>query len=177
MKPRRTKTGAFLIEISGEDNSQKADKLALRLQELFQDDGKVIVSRPNKTSELRITNLDDSTTPEEVVAALSQASDCSPSEVTTGDIKRARNGLGAIWIKCPVVSANRLADLKKVRIGWTSARVELLPDRGLQCYRCLQFGHARRECKNSTDRSGLCYRCGGMGHKAKVLIISQMRCV
>lgn len=43
----------------------------------------------------------------------------------------------------------------------------LLDLRPLQCFRCLESGHARDQCKNDIDRSKRCYRCGKEGHKAQ----------
>lgn len=37
----------------------------------------------------------------------------------------------------------------------------------LQCFRCLEGGHVRDQCKSETDRSRRCYRCGKEGHKAQ----------
>ncbi|XP_052755164.1 uncharacterized protein LOC128201631 [Galleria mellonella] len=54
----------------------------------------------------------------------------------------------------------------RVRIGWVSAKAELLRQRPLRCFRCLEEGHVRASCSHEQDRSGLCYRCGNEGHKA-----------
>lgn len=43
----------------------------------------------------------------------------------------------------------------------------MLPERGTQCFRCLEKGHIRAECKSNVDRSDSCYRCGNSGHIAR----------
>ncbi|XP_059056184.1 uncharacterized protein LOC131850044, partial [Achroia grisella] len=48
----------------------------------------------------------------------------------------------------------------RIRIGWVSAAVELLRQKPLRCFRCLESGHVLARCSHEEDRSGLCYRCG-----------------
>ncbi|XP_018373630.1 PREDICTED: cellular nucleic acid-binding protein homolog [Trachymyrmex cornetzi] len=65
---------------------------------------------------------------------------------------------------------------RRIRIGWTMARVDLLPARPTQCYRCLENGHVRSQCRNEHDRGAACYRCGQGGHIAKDCL-EQVHCV
>lgn len=44
--------------------------------------------------------------------------------------------------------------------------MEVLPPRQLQCFRCLEPGHAGANCRNPVDRSMCCFRCGQPGHKS-----------
>lgn len=44
-----------------------------------------------------------------------------------GPIKVAPNGLGAAWVRCIVAAAKRAVDAGRIRVGWVSARVDLLP--------------------------------------------------
>ncbi|XP_029159164.1 serine/arginine-rich splicing factor RS2Z33-like [Nylanderia fulva] len=71
------------------------------------------------------------------------------------------------WVRCPIKAANIVAKKAKIQVGWAQARVEILEDRPLQCYKCLEGGHVRARCPNKADRSGKCYRCGQEGHEAK----------
>lgn len=57
--------------------------------------------------------------------------------------------------------------LKKIRIGWTMARVELLAARPVQCFKCWRFGHTSHNCASQHDLNGLCFRCGVTGHAAR----------
>ncbi|XP_018375572.1 PREDICTED: uncharacterized protein LOC108769209 [Trachymyrmex cornetzi] len=140
LRPRRAKTGAFLLEISGPDSAVKADALAMKLQETFAENGEIKISRPVKTTEIRIDNLDDSISSMEVLQTIVTATECNHADVKMGPINKAR---------------------------WTTAKVTLLPDRGLQCFKCLRFGHIKAECRSTTDRSIACYRCGEEGHQAR----------
>ncbi|XP_011251321.1 uncharacterized protein LOC105248288 [Camponotus floridanus] len=121
----------------------------------------VRVGRPERTADLRLHNLDDAATTEEVATNLARVT----ANFRVGPLRRASNGLNAVWVRCPLRLAQTLAkEGTVVRIGWTRVRVEVLEPRPTQCYRCLEMGHVRVQCK--VDRSALCYRCGGPGHIA-----------
>ncbi|XP_018363204.1 PREDICTED: uncharacterized protein LOC108761274 [Trachymyrmex cornetzi] len=103
----------------------------------------------------------------DVLQTIVIATGCNHADIKLEPISKTRNGLGSTWVKCPVVAANKLIDNKKIRIGWTTAKITSLPDRGLQCFKCLQFGHVRAECRSTADRNTTCYRCGEEGHQAR----------
>lgn len=166
LKPKRTATGSVMYEVIGEDSCKKVESLAAALKEVMEPKG-IRVTIPVKKAELRITGIDDSTTPEEVAAAIAENGDCNISEVKVGKIGRSpRNGLGAVWIQCPARAACKIESTGPLNIGWTRVRVEVLGSRPMQCYRCMGAGHTRATCQAEVDRSGLCYRCGQPGHKA-----------
>lgn len=70
-------------------------------------------------------------------------------------------------MRCPVTAANKIMEKGKIQVGWVNARVTLLDPRPLQCFKCLEGGHVRDQCKSTVDRSSRCYRCGREGHKAQ----------
>ncbi|XP_011859480.1 PREDICTED: serine/arginine-rich splicing factor RS2Z32-like [Vollenhovia emeryi] len=72
-----------------------------------------------------------------------------------------------VWVQCPLAVAKKVAEKRRIRVGWASARVELLDARPLVRFRCLERGHVRQQCRNPVDRSNTCYRCGREGHKAQ----------
>ncbi|XP_052758881.1 uncharacterized protein LOC128202465 [Galleria mellonella] len=160
-------TGSRILEVPGADSGDKADLLANKLAEILPE-GAVKISRPIKSAELRIRNLDDSATPAEVIAAVAREGGCDEALIKTGEIRRAPSGVGSIWVRCPVSAAKALSKAGRVKVGWVMARVQTLEPRPMRCYRCLLSGHVAQWCTASVDTSGgvLCFRCGKAGHKS-----------
>ncbi|EFN61739.1 hypothetical protein EAG_08063, partial [Camponotus floridanus] len=159
--------GNLLIEIPGAEGKEKARILAEKLREKLGDE-EVAMTRPTAMGEIRINGLHESVTVEEVRQLITETGGCNNDEVKISPIRRMYNGMGSVWIRCPLVSANALAQTGKIKIGWTIARIELLAKRPLQCFKCWEFGHARFSCRSPIDRSGHCYNCGIPGHTAKM---------
>jgi len=156
------------LEIPGAEGAKKADALAHKLREALADRQGVVVTRPQKTAEIRVRDLEDSVSAAEVAAALAEKGGCHPKEIAVGPIRRwAVNGLGTAWVRCPLTTANILAREGAVRIGWTRSRVEVLPERALRCFKCWDMGHVRATCPSEADRTASCYRCGMRGHQAR----------
>ncbi|XP_011858938.1 PREDICTED: uncharacterized protein LOC105556455 [Vollenhovia emeryi] len=166
LRPRRGLTGALILEIPGENAQEKADTLVQKIREVVGDAEGVRVARPVKTAELRIKNLDESITQDEIRDAVARAGQCSSQDIKLGPIRVAANGLGTVWAQCPLVAAKRVAEPGRIRVGWVAARVELLEARPLVCFRCLERGHVRAQCKSKEDRTNVCYRCGEEGHES-----------
>ncbi|XP_059048825.1 myosin-11-like [Achroia grisella] len=158
-------TGCRILEVPGADTGDKANSLAARLAEIVPG-GSVRVTRPEKSAELRISDLDDSATAEDVVAAVVRQGGCAELSVKAGEVRRTPSGVGTIWVRCPVAAAKALTEAGRVKVGWTMARVQSLDPRPMRCYRCLLTGHVGRRCTAGEDCSDKCYRCGQGGHKA-----------
>lgn len=116
--------------------------------------------------ELRIVRLDCLASPEEIRDIIAENGKCLVKDVKVGDIREMRNTLGMAWVQCPLATAIAVASKRKLRIGWTMARVELLESRPVQCFRCWGYGHVRFACTSPEDRSKSCFRCGEEGHIA-----------
>ncbi|XP_067216670.1 uncharacterized protein [Linepithema humile] len=140
-KVRPTASGGVIIEIPGADRTQKADTLAGKLCEAF---------RERKEGEETVDAA-------EVQGAVAEKGGCTVEEMRVGQIQRMTNGLGLIWVQCPLVAAVRMNGLKKFRLGWSTVKVELLRTRPVQCFKCWQFGHMRG--KESGHRLGS-EKCG-----------------
>jgi len=167
LRPRRARTGALLLEVPGVNGAAKADALAREMQEALKDREGVKISRPTRTAEIRIKDIEDSISAVEIANEVADSGECQVAEVRVGPIRSGTNRLGTAWVRCPLVAANRLMRKGHLKLGWTRARLELLQERPTTCYRCLQTGHVRAVCPNEVDRSNLCYRCGTAGHQAK----------
>jgi len=167
MKPRRARTGALLLEIPGAEGPQLADALADRLRTVLAEKQGVTVTRPQKTAEIRVRDLEDSISADEIAAVLAERGGCHPEEIRVGPIQMTPNGMGSAWMKCPVTAANTVVRGGPLTIGWTRVKVEMLPERPLRCYKCWGKGHVRATCTSEEDRTGACYRCGQNGHAAR----------
>ena len=162
MRFRVASTGARLLEIPGLNSGVKADALAQKLRGVL-DENEVQVSRPTKCAELRVSGLDDSVTSEEVAAAVSRVGGCDVGAIKVGEVRRDRAGLGTAWVRCPVAAAKKVSG-GRLLVGFVSAKVTLLQQRVLRCFRCHETGHVAAKC-SGVDRSAHCFRCGRPGHK------------
>ncbi|KMQ82830.1 hypothetical protein RF55_21733, partial [Lasius niger] len=161
---RRAMTGGLLLQIHGKDNQSKAEQLTDKLQSLFASNKNIKVYKPQQMAELRIMGIDDAITCEDIVQTIVKISGCRVSEVRIGPIRIAGRGMGTVWVRCPLTAANKLAEMGKIKVGWFSARVEMLPGRRLHCFRCLRPGHAKGQC-TAEDFSNRCYNWSDIGHK------------
>jgi len=165
LRPRRARTVALLLEIPG--SNRLADTLVAKIREALADKPGVVNTRPVKTAEVRVRDIEDSISAEEIAAGVASTGECEPTEVRLGPIRRAPNSLGTVWVKCPLTAAKNISKSGSIKIGWTRARVEALPERPMQCFKCMQKGHVRAVCPNTEDHSDKCYRCGVAGHRAR----------
>jgi len=115
-----------------------------------------------------VKDIEDSISAVDIAGTIVEQGECQVGEIRVGPIRPGTNGLGTAWVRCPLVTANRLAKRGRLTLGWTRVRLELLSDRPTTCFRCLQAGHVRAVCPGgNADRADLCYRCGVAGHQAR----------
>lgn len=176
MKCRKAITGATVFEIAGKDREKKAKMLEDKLRETFTRREDIKVYRPVKTTEVKITNMEESTANGEIVEAIIRVGGCKFTDIKIGGMKTNGNGFATAWIRCPTVTANKMMEEGGIRIGWVKAKVALLRARPLQCYRCMQFGHVRQYCRGQEDNTDRCYRCGEKGHRAAKCGARRPRC-
>lgn len=150
--------GGIIIEVSGADGAVSADKLADRLRAVIGQEAHV--ARPYAKGEFLLVGLDESASQEEIIAAVSKVGKCPVHTIRTGPIRPMRNGLGTIWVQCPLAAVNGLTEDGRLLVGWSSVRVVPLKSRPIQCFRCWRLGHARAACTSSVDRGRSCFRCG-----------------
>ncbi|XP_011858653.1 PREDICTED: uncharacterized protein LOC105556182 [Vollenhovia emeryi] len=133
VKPRRSMIGALVFEIPGEGAKDKAVALSDKMKSVLVNREGVKVTRPQKMAELRIKDLDDSISEEEVRGVVAREAECDPTDVRVGKIRVAPNGLGTAWVQCPLTEAKKVSAKRRIRIGWVIARVEILEARPLVC--------------------------------------------
>ncbi|XP_039764545.1 uncharacterized protein LOC120637025 [Pararge aegeria] len=173
IKIRRAATGARLLELPKEKTPEQVELLVNRLRAALT--GMATVVRPTKTASVRLMDLDDTVTGEKVIAAIARVGNCPVSCIKVGEIQSGPRGMGATTVHCPVEVVKVMSDAGKLLVGWSSARVQVLDQRPLRCYKCLCIGHTRPLCPSLVDRSNLCFQCGGIGHKSSKCS-SPMRC-
>ncbi|XP_011858703.1 PREDICTED: serine/arginine repetitive matrix protein 1-like [Vollenhovia emeryi] len=135
-------TGAKIIEVSGEGHAEKADILAGHITRVFLGEGGTRVDRPRRMAEVRLRDMQ------------------------CGALQPAAGGKHSLWMRLPLTAARGMSLKGRIRVGWGTARVDLLEARPIRCHRCLERGHVRPTC-SSEDRSGRCYRCGETGHTSR----------
>ncbi|XP_018364345.1 PREDICTED: uncharacterized protein LOC108762038 [Trachymyrmex cornetzi] len=167
---RKAQAGGLLIEIpGGEEAGAKAEALVNKLKVVLADSEykeEVKVIRPMRRAEIRLVDIDQSVTAEEVVEAVARSGQAQTSDIRVGPLRPGRGGLNAVWVQCPLSCANKLLGDGRLRVGWTMAGVVPLAKRRLQCFRCFAVGHTRANCLSQVDRSTWCFQCGGSdGHR------------
>lgn len=167
VRAKRAMTGALLLEIPGPNGAERASALREKMQKALEHMEGVKVARPVKMAELRIRNIPEACTENEIRRAIEEQGECLHTEVKVGALRKAYSGLCTVWASCPIAAANKIAAKGSIRIGWFLMRVELFAARPLLCYRCLEQGHVQVNCRSTVDRRGCCYRCGQQGHVAK----------
>jgi hypothetical protein len=175
MKMRKGMTGAIVLGVLGDKDREKASALATHLTQVL-DPATVKVTAPARMAELRVDGIDISITKEELRNALALAAGCGGAEVQVGEIGTSRGGLDSAWVRCPLAGARKLAQAGRIVLGWSTARVEAIAKRPLQCFKCLELGHVRATCVSTVDRSHICYRCGEAGHRARGCPASAPKC-
>lgn len=107
----------LIIEISDEGNGEKADALALRLREVLGEHQDVRVTRPVRCGELRVTDIYDSVSSQEIVARIAEKGGYDLGAIEVAPLRVARNGMGSAWIRCPLQAALKIQAADRPRLG------------------------------------------------------------
>uniref|UniRef100_A0A2A4K1Z8 CCHC-type domain-containing protein n=1 Tax=Heliothis virescens TaxID=7102 RepID=A0A2A4K1Z8_HELVI len=171
---RKSQTGARIFEFSGAQGGTKADLFASKLKEAVEDTAKVV--RPVKCVTLEVTDLDDSVTQEEVVAAVAAVGGCAVAAVKGRAIRPGRRGMGTMRMECPVVAAKAVLAKGRLPVGLSSGGVRALENEPMRCFKCFGIGHTRALCPSTIERRELCFRCGKEGHRSATCEATTPRC-
>lgn len=174
LKLRKTVTGARIFEIPGADGQEKAAALEMQLKLALAD--VAVVSRPVKKVDIRIVDLDETVSKQDVLAAVSGKTGCPPEQIRMGEVRHGEWGNGVVHLSLPVDYARQLVEAGRLLIGWTGARIHALQEKPLRCFRCMGLGHARPLCQSEVERNALCFRCGKAGHMAHSCGAEKLHC-
>nr|XP_032519197.1 uncharacterized protein LOC116771462 [Danaus plexippus plexippus] len=164
LRIRSTATGARIIEVPGSTSADKADALAAKLRSALAEE--VVVSRPVKFTDVRVTGLNDATTADRLIAAVAREGGCTEAQVRVRSVRPGLRGTGSALLEVPAMAAKKLLQLGGISVGWSQVRLSYMEARPKHCFKCLGMGHVAAACPSPKDRSGLCYRCGEEGHKS-----------
>ncbi|CAD6243301.1 GSCOCG00013029001-RA-CDS, partial [Cotesia congregata] len=159
-KIRKTRDGDMLIELS-----RKSTDKGQALQKTIQSILKVISKSPQEQLEIR--DIDDTTTKDDIRAALQEVAGDS-FEIPEGAIKirPAYRGTQTALVTLPITTAQTvLGERGKIKIGWSNCRVRVVK-RPQACFKCWHYGHVAAQCRSGIDRSKLCIKCGQTDHIA-----------
>lgn len=156
---KKTTRGDLLLEVEGD--KQKAGALREAIREKVKNDVRV----SNRDVIIHVLDIDAATSQEQVEEAIKD--ELGPNDDHSLLIRSMRPTRDGNQIATAQVSrhiANLLVKAQKIQIGWIKCRIrERIPVP--RCYRCLEFGHRKFECKGP-DRSNICIKCNKPGHKA-----------
>lgn len=160
---RRTQKGDLLLQLkeSGDKATEITNNIGVALGQT------ATVKTLSRRTAFDIRDIDEVTTKEEICEALNGLLDSEgvvPSDVVS--LRKAFMGMQTATINLPANTAKSLLDVGKVKIGWSVCR---LKERTMltKCFKCLEFGHISKQCRNKEDRSKRCRNCGEEGHIAK----------
>ncbi|XP_018362921.1 PREDICTED: uncharacterized protein LOC108761085 [Trachymyrmex cornetzi] len=118
---RRAQAGGLLVEIpGGEEAGAKAEALVGRLRNVLSESQfgeEVQIVRPMRRAEIRLMDIDQSVSADEVAEAVAKNGQAHTADIRVGPLRPGRGGLSVVWVQCPLACANKLLSAGRVRVG------------------------------------------------------------
>ncbi|XP_074036343.1 uncharacterized protein [Leptinotarsa decemlineata] len=156
---RKTRNNEVILTVQNGRN--KAEDLKKALMEKIPDATTLLLS--NKKT-VHIKGMDATITENDVSETISKI---ISKEADTFEVRALRPAYGNRQNATLVMSANdadKLIELKSVKIGWTMCRLAER-QKQIRCSRCWEHGHFKDQC-SGPDRRNFCLRCAEEGHRA-----------
>ncbi|XP_034945118.1 uncharacterized protein [Chelonus insularis] len=162
-KIRKTRDGNMLITLSRR-STDKGQALQKTIASILKEEAEVISKCPQEQLEIR--DLDDTTTTDDVLAALQKAAgDSYKIPIGAIKIRPAYRGTKSALVTLPTATAQTvLGERGKIKIGWVNCRVRAVK-RPQPCFKCWHYGHVAAQCISEVNRSKLCIKCGQADHQ------------
>ncbi|XP_026747019.1 atherin-like [Trichoplusia ni] len=105
---RKAQTGARVLQLPKNVGQEAADEMAKKLEAIY--GGDVRVTRPIRCAELRVSNLDDSVTREEILDVAARQSQCAPDRFKVGDLRPSPGQKFSAVLKMPTGGGTEAGD-------------------------------------------------------------------
>jgi len=114
---RRTRGGGILMSIQGNQEEEKAAKLADRIRGVIQKKEGARVWSLRKRVRIRLTGLPPGAKKEEVASMIAREGGVEVDRIGVGPLRTSASGAGSIWVDCPREAAARVAGAPGLTMG------------------------------------------------------------
>lgn len=187
---QKTKEGGIKIFVHSKSGT---DKLKSAIETTLGKTLKANVYKTVKRKAIIISELDETTSREEIKGALEE-NGIRVDDLEMGEVRRSRRGNLTCTIFISPEEGFRLIKMKRIKVGWRRCKIieKITPMKCMSCYKighiakdcnedkeylqkrclnCLMPGHIAKECSNQPK----CYNCNIEGHRAESMVCPKYR--
>lgn len=160
---QRTKEGGIKMFVHSKNGT---DKLKSAIETTLGKTMKANVYKTVKRKAIIISELDETTSREEIKGALEE-NGIRVDDPEMGEVRRSRRGNLTCTIFISPEEGFRLIKMKRIKVGWRRCRVieKITP---LKCMLCNKIGHIAKDCREDKEYlRNRCLNCLTPGHIAK----------
>lgn len=156
---RQTRAGNLLLEfVANADIETFKNKIEGKLG------SGITITKLQGRIDLEIKNIDPDAEKEDILAALQRDFHCPLNEVRLKTLRTDPRKNKTMIINGPEVLFRPIAEVGKIKIGWTVATIKEVPQL-IRCYKCHSIGHMAVNCSRFPNKDIiLCRKCGTTGH-------------